>query len=275
MTEAPIPESLIEAVADAARCAGDTALRYYRARPAVELKADGSPVTIADREAEERVREWIGARFPGDGIVGEELGVTAPEARRRWLIDPIDGTKTFVRGVPLWGSLVAVVEGESVLAGAMYFPALGEIVVAGRGRGAWWNGIACAVSDTADLAAATVVTTDERFRSIPARRAAWERLAAAAALSRSWGDCYGYLLVATGRAELMADGIMSPWDAAALQPIVEEAGGVFTDWSGARTAFGDGAIATNRGVAEAARRALGVDPASPTTAHAPSRRGHA
>jgi histidinol phosphatase-like enzyme (inositol monophosphatase family) len=251
------PGTLMQAAADLARLAGERAYRHYKTHLPVELKADGSPVTAADREAEQAAREWIERRFPEDGILGEELGTVRPEAKRRWLIDPIDGTKTFVRGVPLWGSIIAVAEGESVRAGAIYFPALGEVVVAAPGAGCWWNGIECGVSRVADLSRATVLTTDPRFGGDLERREAWDRLATRAAVSRSWGDCYGYLLVATGRAEVMVDPVLSPWDSAALQPIVEEAGGVITDWSGARTAFGGSAVATNSLVAAEARRVLG------------------
>lgn len=249
-------DSLLQAAAEVARHAGDIALRHYQRGLAVETKRDGSPVTVADREAETAAREWIASRFPADGILGEELGALRPDAARRWIIDPIDGTRTFVRGVPLWGTLVAVTAGAEVLAGAAYFPALGELVAAAPGQGAWWNGSACRVSEVKDLAAAAVLTTDERFGARAAQRGAWGALAARAGISRSWGDCYGYLLVATGRAELMTDGALAPWDAAALLPVIEEAGGVFTDWGGRRTWQGGHAIATNRGIAEAARALL-------------------
>jgi histidinol phosphatase-like enzyme (inositol monophosphatase family) len=249
-------EELMHAAAEAARIAGDHALRYFRGALAVETKSDGSPVTIADREAEDRTRAWIERRFPDDGILGEEHGAVRPGARRRWFIDPIDGTKSFVRGVPLWGSLIAVADGDEVLAGAMYCPAVKEIVAAARGCGAWWNGARCAVSTTDRLSDATVLTTDSRFPASDNRRAAWGALAAEAAVSRTWGDCYGYLLVATGRAEAMVDDEVSPWDAAALQPIIAEAGGVFTDWNGASTAFGGDAIASNGLLAERVRAVL-------------------
>jgi histidinol phosphatase-like enzyme (inositol monophosphatase family) len=252
----PDRDTLLAAVSDVARVAGRVALGSYRARIAIETKPDGSPVTDADRAAERAAREWIERAFPNDGILGEEFGTARPDAERRWLVDPIDGTKTFVRGVPLWGTLIAVVEREEVIAGAAYFPVLDEMVAAARGAGCFWNGARCAASEVSDLARATVVTTDERFTSKPERRAGWERLAARAALSRSWGDCYGYLLVATGRAELMADAVLSPWDAAAVMVVVEEAGGSFTDWSGARTAFGGSAIASNRMIGDEARRLL-------------------
>lgn len=236
-----------------ARHIGTVALRHYRSVLNVETKADGSPVTIADRDAETAAREWLAAHFPDDGVLGEELGEEAGSSGRRWIIDPIDGTKTFIRGVPLWGSLVALVEGEKVLAGAAYFPAVEELVVAAAGAGCWWNGQRAKVSRTSTLAGATVLITDERgFRSAAARDN-WRTLTGEASLARTWGDCYGYLLVATGRAEAMVDPIVNPWDTACFQPIIEEAGGVFTDLAGKHSAFGDSAIATNAALADSIR----------------------
>jgi len=252
----------IAPAAELARLTGTIALRYYRSRLTVETKADGSPVTVADREAETAARAWVRSRFPEDGILGEELGEERPGARRRWIIDPIDGTKSFVRGTPLWGSLVALCEGTRVLAGAAYFPAVDELVAAAPGAGCWWNGRRCHVSDVDALDRATVLTTDERFRERPERQAGWRAVSDAAAVSRTWGDCFGYLLVATGRAEVMCDPVMSPWDAAALQPIIEEAGGTFTDWEGIPTAFGGSVVATNRQLGAEVRGILAH--ASPT-----------
>jgi histidinol-phosphatase len=252
------PSQWMDAAEEAARVAGTVALRHYRRGVVVETKGDGTPVSVADRQAEEAVRAWLEARFPEDGIVGEELGVARPEAPRRWLVDPIDGTRTFVRRVPLWGTLVALVEGDEVLAGAAFFPAVDEMLVAARGGGCRWNGRAASVSRVDSLPMATVLATDERFANNAVQRARFGRLADAAGQTRSWGDCYGYLLVATGRAEVMVDGVMAPWDAAALKPIIEEAGGVFTDWRGRRTAFGGDTIATN-GALAATVRALLVD----------------
>jgi histidinol-phosphatase len=249
---------LLEAAQELARRAGNVALRHFRAKIAVESKADGSPVTIADRAAEETAREWIARRFPEDGVLGEEFGAYLPAARRRWLIDPVDGTKTFVRGVPLWGTLVAICEGESVLAGAAFFPAVDEMLAGAVGLGCWWNGTRTYVSNISAVDTSTVLTTDERFSRTPERREGWRRLADAAAISRTWGDCYGYLLVATGRAEVMVDGIVGPWDAAPLYPAITEAGGVFTDYAGAATAFGGSIVATNAGVSARARELLGA-----------------
>jgi histidinol-phosphatase len=256
MTVAPALDARIAPAADLARLIGDIALRSYRSKLSVEIKADGSPVTAADRAAELAARDWVDRLFPLDGVLGEEFGELRAGARRRWIIDPIDGTKAFVRGVPLWGSLVALCEGEHVLAGAAYFPAIGELIAAAPGAGCWWDGVRCAVSSLNTLESATVLTTDDSFRERPELRAGWQRVSAAAAMSRSWGDCFGYLLLATGRAEGMFDPVMSPWDAAALQPIVQEAGGVFTDWSGRDTAFGGSVVATNHQLAASMRSLL-------------------
>jgi histidinol phosphatase-like enzyme (inositol monophosphatase family) len=249
-------DSYLEAVVELARVAGDFAMLHYGRTLTVDVKHDGSPVTIADRGAEERARAWIEKRFPDDGILGEEFGDVRPTARRRWILDPIDGTKSFIRRVPLWGTLVAVTEGESVLAGCAYFPAVAETVAAAAGEGCFWNGTRCNVSSTATIAEATIVITDQRFEERPERARAWRRLASQASVSRTWGDCYGYLLLATGRADVMVDDVVAPWDAAALYPIVTEAGGSFTDWRGSATAFGGDIIATNSALAKPVRNIL-------------------
>jgi histidinol phosphatase-like enzyme (inositol monophosphatase family) len=246
----------IQAVAEVAKLAGELAMSYYGKTLNVDTKQDGSPVTMADRGAEQLAREWIERRFPQDGILGEEFGTIRPEASRRWIIDPIDGTKSFVRSVPLWGTLVAVTEGERVLAGCAYYPVVRELLAAAPGEGCFWNGSRCRVSDIAALPGATLVITDDQFLERPSRRTAWQTIAAQANVVRTWGDCYGYLLVATGRAEVMVDDIISPWDAAAFQPIITEAGGVFTDWSGNPTAFGKDVVATNSALARDVRSIL-------------------
>lgn len=246
--------TLLEAVAELAALTGSTAFAHFRRDLAVETKQDGSPVTRADREAERCARDWLARRFPDDGIVGEEFGTSAGRSGRTWLLDPIDGTKSFVRGVPLWGSLVALVEQDTVLAGAAAFPAVGEQLVAARGAGCWHNGARCRVSPRAELAGATALTSEvERFATPEARRA-WDALAAAVTVTRTWGDCYGYLLVATGRAELMVDVGLSPWDIACFAPIIEEAGGRITDFAGRAYPPLENAIATNAALADLARR---------------------
>jgi histidinol-phosphatase len=152
---------LMEAAAAVARLAGAIALRSFRAGLAVDRKADGSPVTEADRAAERAAREWLAERFPRDGVVGEEFGEHVGASGRRWILDPIDGTKSFIAGVPLWGTLVAVAEGDRVLAGAASFPAVDEHLVAGAGAGCWTaTGTRCRVSQVARLDEATVLTSD-------------------------------------------------------------------------------------------------------------------
>jgi histidinol phosphatase-like enzyme (inositol monophosphatase family) len=245
--------SLREAAERLARLTGEIALTHYRSALTVETKSDGSPVTIADREAELAARAWLATHFPDDGILGEEFGETTGTSGRLWMLDPIDGTKSFVRGVPLWGSLVSLVEGEKVLAGAAFFPAVNEMLVAAPGEGCWWNGRRASVSTEAALTEATALITDDRTFPTAEQAAGWRRLAGAVKIARGWGDCYGYLLVATGRAELMVDPIMNPWDAACFLPIIEEAGGVFTDLQGNRTAFGGQVMATNAAIAAASR----------------------
>ena len=188
------------------------------------------------------------------------MGLDREHARRRWIIDPIDGTKAFVRGVPLWGTLIAVAEGDDVVAGAAYFPAMNELVAAAPGEGCWWNDARARVSNTSMLESATVLTTDDRFPDRLERRERWVELSGRAGVARTWGDCYGYLLVATGRAEVMVDDIVSPWDAAAFAPIIAEAGGMLTDWSGVATAFRGDLIATNAVLADEVRGILVGEP---------------
>jgi histidinol-phosphatase len=279
--------TLLEAARELALVTGAVALSFFdRLRAGkgldVSAKGDGTPVSEADHAAERAARAWVAERFPDDGVLGEELGASRLDARRTWVIDPIDGTKTFVRGVPLWGSLVALVEGSVrplgatearlggrdaprpvVLAGAAAFPATGEVLAAAPGQGCHGARGLVRVSSVARLEEATVLTTDERFLGMDERGARYRALASGAQVARSWGDCYGYLLVATGRAEVMVDPVLSPWDAACFLPIIEEAGGAFFDWRGERDPFGDGAIATNAALAGLATRELVTRSASP------------
>jgi histidinol-phosphatase len=236
--------------------AGRVALAHYQTGVAVEAKPDTSPVTEADRAAERVLRELIETRFPDDGIVGEEYGTLRQDAERRWILDPIDGTRSFVSGVPLFGSLVALEERGTPVVGVMHFPGLGETVYAAAGEGCWWDGRRARVSPVGALADALVLTTDVENIERTGRGDEWDRLRRKAGTTRTWGDCYGHALVATGRAEAMVDPIMSIWDAAALRPIIEEAGGVFTDWSGAPTHDGGSAISTNARLAGAVRDLL-------------------
>lgn len=236
---------LLAAARAFAREAGELTLRYFGDVLQAEAKGDGTPVTRADREAETVLRDRIRERFPEHGILGEEFGETNPEARVRWILDPIDGTRSFMHGVPLYGVLIGIeVDGEPVV-GVAHFPVLDEMVSAARGLGCTWNDEAASVSRTDELGRSLVLTTD--VERILAREIApgWRRLARGAAFSRTWGDCYGHILVATGRADVMVDPILSPWDAGPLLTIVTEAGGRFTDLSGRSTIHGGSGISTN------------------------------
>lgn len=236
---------LLDFAVELGRGAGDITLQYYRNQPETSTKDDGSYVTIADRQAEKYLRRQIAERFPEDGVLGEEEGKSSGRSGRRWIIDPIDGTFAFVHGVPFYGVLIALeIEGEMSL-GVVNIPALGELVSAAKGVGCFLNGERARVSETAKLEDALLLSTDfaacTRYGFGPAA----ERLQARAKTSRTWGDCYGYVLLATGRADVMLDPVMNLWDCAPLLPIMEEAGGTFTDWRGVRTASGGNSIATN------------------------------
>lgn len=258
-------QARLDVALSAGREAAAITLKYFRQDNfEVELKADRSPVTIADRQAEEHLRAHIAKAFPDDGILGEEFPAVAGKSGYRWILDPIDGTKSFVHGVPLYGTMIAVEFGESpsprsplaeppeprVVVGVVYLPALDECVYASSGGGTWLlRGGAppkqVRVSACAQLNDALFVTTSIQTFERLGRREAYDAIARAARLTRTWGDCYGYLLVATGRAEVMIDPVMNVWDAAAVQLIVEEAGGTFTDWRGRRTIAAGEGVATN------------------------------
>ena len=246
-------QNLLEFAVEVAWRAGRAALAHYQTGITAETKPDDSPVTSADRTAEQMARELITTRFPHDGIIGEEFGAIRTEASRRWVMDPIDGTRTFVRGVPFFGCLLALEEAGEPVLGVMYFPALEETVYAAVGAGCWWNGRRALVSDETKLDRALVLTTDVEQIERENLTAGWNRVRSRAGMVRTWGDCYGHALVATGRAEAMFDPKMSIWDAAALRPIIEEAGGVFTDWHGAATHTGGSAISTNAALAREIR----------------------
>lgn len=236
---------LLEFSVALARGAGEITLKYFRKQPETTTKSDGSYVTIADREAEAYLRRQIAERFPDDGVLGEEEGERAGRSGRRWILDPIDGTFAFVHGVPFYGVLIALeIDGEPSV-GVVNIPALNEVVAAAKGCGCFLNGEPARVSTTASLAESLLLATDFKGCARYGFGRAAELLQARAKTSRTWGDCYGYVLVATGRAEVMFDPVMNLWDCAPLLPIMEEAGGTFTDWRGERTVNGGNSIATN------------------------------
>ncbi|MCY3021633.1 MAG: inositol monophosphatase family protein [Planctomycetota bacterium] len=258
MSEPSLSE-LLAVASEAAYLGGRRTLAYFGTGISVETKADNTPVTRADRECEEIIRARIARSFPGHVILGEEGGETGPPTSRRgrqassrksqaspqyrWIIDPIDGTKTFIHGVPLYGVLIGVEVRGKPAVGVVYLPALDEMVAAATGLGCRWNGRLARVSSAARLEDAVLLTTS--VKSATARSGAYAKLAAQTRLARTWGDCYGYVLVATGRAEIMLDPEMKPWDSAPFLPILGEAGGRFTTWDGRPTIWGTDAAATN------------------------------
>lgn len=228
----------LEFAVHAARNAGLLILKYYQSADLdVERKSDNSPVTIADRGAEELLRTQLAAAFPEDGVMGEEFEEKPSSNGFRWILDPIDGTKSFVHGVPLFGTLVGLeYEGRQVL-GVARFPALDEVVYAAEGLGAWWQvrnrePRPARVTNCRRLTDATFCTTTITGWHEIGRSETFQQLSATAQLARAWGDCYGHVLVATGRADVMIDPALNPWDAAALVPILHEAGGHWVDWNG-------------------------------------------
>ena len=242
---------------EAARKASELILDYYQATDlSVEEKDDRSPVTEADRNAEQLMRDLIGDEYPQDGILGEELGEKKTQNGFRWILDPVDGTKPFVHGVPLFGTLIGLEYETEVVLGVARFPALNEVVYAARGTGTWWQvgekdprqTFATSVDKLSD--ALFCFTDVESFLQID-RFDTIERLSRATRISRGWGDCYGHILVATGRAEVMVDPLLNEWDAAALLPIVEEAGGHFVDWSGKASIYSGNGISVNAALKDA------------------------
>jgi len=225
-----------------AHLSGDLIAGYFRKPIDVERKADASPVTIADREAERVLRERIEARFPDHGIIGEEFGNARDGASHVWVLDPIDGTKSFVGGVPLFGTLIALVRDGEPIVGVIHQPILGQLAL-GTPEGTTLNGEPCRVRPCSSIADATLLVTDREDVGRYQDRARFDALAERARLVRTWGDCYGYFLVATGFADLMCDPIMSPWDIMAVVPVVRGAGGVVTDWHGGDPAKGESLLA--------------------------------
>jgi myo-inositol-1(or 4)-monophosphatase len=241
----------MEFALDVAKKAGELILGYYQSKSLqVESKRDSSPVTAADREAEALIRTSIVREFPGDGVMGEELGAFPSANGFKWILDPVDGTKSFIHGVPLFGTLIGLEFDKRLVLGACRFPALNEVVYAQQGEGAWWqdgNGRErpAHVSRVVRLSDALLcITTISGFQRI-GRYETFEKVRSAVKLTRGWGDCYGHALVATGRADVMIDPLMNPWDAAPFIPILQEAGGHFLDWEGQPSIYSGNGISVN------------------------------
>ena len=232
---------------ETAYLAGRLTLGYYQSGLRPDIKGDGSPVTVADRLAEELIRGRIEKRFPQHAVLGEEYGDQGGESSsHRWLIDPIDGTKSFMRGVPLYGVLLGLEIEGVVEVGAAYFPALDEMVAAASGEGCWWNGRRAHVSPVSELRQAVVAHTDLGTFWKKGCQDVWERLVQSTYYRVGWSDAYAYALVATGRAEISIDPVMNVWDCGPFPPILKEAGGFFGDWHGQETIYAGQALATSQ-----------------------------
>jgi histidinol phosphatase-like enzyme (inositol monophosphatase family) len=254
-TPPPVDPALVEEAVALTRMAGEATLRWFRdSSLTIDRKGDGTPVTQADREAERLIRAELAVRHPDDGVLGEEEPETVGTSGRRWILDPIDGTKAFTHGVPLYSNLLAVEDAHGIAVGVINIPALDETVWAGRGRGCWCNDAPARVSTTDDLATAYVSTSglgpwsDEAVAS----------LQASGASIRTWGDGYGYVLVATGRIDAMVDPKAELYDLAPMPVILTEAGGRFGSLDGADGDPGKGSgMASNGRIHEALLENLG------------------
>ncbi|MBF9233740.1 histidinol-phosphatase [Microvirga alba] len=211
--------------------AAPVALRYFRQKLVIESKADASPVTIADREIEAAIRERIRERFPDHGLFGEEHGLDKADAERVWVIDPIDGTKSFITGMPTFGTLIAFLEGGVPKVGIVDHPALRERWVGRPGDVTRYNGQPCSTSGRTSLAESILyATTPDIFTGQD--RDCFESISKRVALRRFGGDCYAYALLASGHIDVMAEVGLQPYDYLSLVPVIQGAGGVITDWSG-------------------------------------------
>jgi myo-inositol-1(or 4)-monophosphatase len=245
-------EAELDFAVETAWIAGQLTLEFFRLGVEAELKSDRTPVTEADRGAEELIRSRIAETFPGDIVVGEEFGASdgaddsKGAAERHWYVDPIDGTRSFVRGVPLYGILLGLEVNGRVEVGVAHFPGIGETVAAASGHGCTLNGEPAQVRETSSMAEGYVSFGDPGLFADDRHRSAWRRMMENTAYRVGWSDAYGHALVATGRLELMVDPKMSAWDCGPFPVILREAGGYFGDWDGNETIHGDRAFSTSR-----------------------------
>jgi histidinol-phosphatase len=247
-------EEVTAAIA-AAKAAGEVAMRYYRGDFEVTSKPDHTPVTQADREAEQAIKRVLGRAFPNDGFLGEEFGEEGPKDRR-WIIDPIDGTRNFIRRIPIWAVLIGLEEAGEVTAGVVFNPASNELLWARRGDGAWSGAERLRVSACAAMKDAFLLHSDLHLLREAGYWDRFMRILDAAGRTRGFGDYYGYGLVAAGKADIYLETDLKPWDVAPVKILVEEAGGRLTDFSGTPTIYGGSVLATNGHLHDLALRAL-------------------
>lgn len=239
-------KELLEIAKNIAIIGGNHTLKYFKKNFEVLSKEDDSPVTIADKETEQILRKEIQKKFPNHGIIGEEYGQTNADSNIQWVLDPIDGTKSFIHGVPFYTTLIGILINNEPVIGVVYAPALNELCAAAIGYGATLNGKPCKVRETNKLEDATFLITEIRkFRKYN-MDGMFQELLDKTKIHRTWGDAYGHMMVAVGRADLMFDPELSIWDAAALLPILKEAGGVFSDVNGKETIHTGNGFSTNK-----------------------------
>ncbi|MFA5669231.1 MAG: histidinol-phosphatase [Balneolaceae bacterium] len=239
-------KELLAAATEIAKIGGQHTLKYFKKDFQVLSKADESPVTIADRETEQVLREEILKRFPDHGIIGEEFGRTNEGSSIQWVLDPIDGTKSFIHGVPFYTTLVGVMIDNEPIVGVINAPALDELVAAAIGHGVTFNGEPCHVRDTENMEDATFLVTEIRRFQDHGLDPQFQELMSQTKIHRTWGDAYGHMMVAIGRADIMFDPVLNIWDAAALLPVLKEAGGVFSDMDGNETIHSGNGFSTNK-----------------------------
>lgn len=219
--------------------------QYFRTEINIETKKDESPVTIADKKSEEIMRELIMKEFPEHGIIGEEFGIHNKDAEYKWILDPIDGTKSFITGTVTFGTLIALTKNDKPVLGVINQPILNEFLI-GDNETAELNGKKVKVRECENLSQATLLVSDHYMVGNFQNFEKFEKLAKQVKLYRNWGDCFGYYLLSTGFADIMLDPIMNVWDLTALIPIVKGAGGEITDWQGNDAATGTSTIAANK-----------------------------
>jgi len=234
----------LETAIQAARAAGEVALKYFRTALTVEYKGDASPVTRADRECEQLIVEILRTAFPDYGVLGEEFG-EREGAGARWIVDPIDGTKNFIRGIPYFATLIALEEEGEVTTGVIHAPAMDDLLYAQRGGGAFDKRGRLQVSDIESLRQGTVVFGGLDAFHVRHLWPGFEALVRGSDRQRGFGDYFGHTFIARGQAEAMVELDLKPYDVAPLKIIIEEAGGRFTDLKGVATIYGDEAVTSN------------------------------
>jgi histidinol-phosphatase len=244
-------DTIIGAAIEAAKAAGEVALHYFRTNLKVETKADRTPVTQADRECEAKITEILSQHFPAYGFLGEEMGARAGQVNTRWIVDPIDGTKNFIRGIPFFATLIALEENGEITAGIMSAPAINDLLYARKGQGAFANGQQVHVSDVAELSQSMLIHGGLKDLKVRPCWGPFLRLIDATARQRGFGDALGHSVVIRGQAEVTLEPEIKPWDVAATKILITESGGRFSDFAGSPSIYTGNAIISNGRVHEA------------------------